>query len=95
MVCGVVPFKASNMQDLYWAILRAEFTFPIPLTPECKDLIWRMLWRMPEDRISIPEIMNHPWFAKDSSFELNSTISWKECTSMLNGNGIISDSSDT
>jgi len=30
---------------------------------------------MPEDRISIPEIMNHPWFAKDSSFELNSTIS--------------------
>lgn len=50
---------------------------------------------MPEDWISIPEIMNHPWFAKETSFELNSTISRKECNSNLNGNGIISDAADT
>ena len=61
MVCGAVPFKASNMQDLYRNILRAEFTFPVPLSTECRDLIRKMLKRIPEERISIPEILQHPW----------------------------------
>lgn len=39
MVCGAVPFRATNMQDLYRNILKAEFGFPIPVSAELKDLI--------------------------------------------------------
>ena len=39
MLCGAVPFKATNMQDLYRNILKAEFDFPVPLSYEARNLI--------------------------------------------------------
>ena len=32
MLCGTVPFKASNLDDLHKLILKGEFTFPCTLT---------------------------------------------------------------
>jgi len=39
MVCGAVPFRATNMQDLYRNILKAEFSFPVPISDDLQDLI--------------------------------------------------------
>ena len=62
MLQGTVPFKANNIEDLHKLILKGTFEFPVStITSEAKDLVKRMLVLTPEDRISIPDILNHPW----------------------------------
>ena len=51
-------------------ILKGDFEFPVDsITTEAKDLIRKMLILKPEDRISIPDILNHPWVKEPN--ELN------------------------
>lgn len=62
MVQGTVPFKASNISDLHKLILKGDFIFPVDgVSDEVKDLVCKMLVIKPEDRISIPQMLNHPW----------------------------------
>ena len=62
MVQGTVPFKASNISDLHKLILQGEFSFPLDtVTEEVKDLIRRMIVLRPEKRITIPQMLSHPW----------------------------------
>lgn len=62
MLQGTVPFKANNITDLHKLILKGTFDFPLTSTSEeAKDLIRKMLVLTPEKRISIPEMLNHPW----------------------------------
>ena len=62
MVQGTVPFKAHNITDLHKMILKGEFEFPVEsVSPEVKDLIKKMLVLDPALRISIPQMLNHPW----------------------------------
>ena len=64
MVQGTVPFKASNITDLHKLILAGEFEFPVDtVSAEVKDLVRRMLVLDPAKRISIPQMLNHPWVA--------------------------------
>ena len=87
MVCGAVPFKANNMQELYKNIMNKGFVFPLPLSKEVKDLIRKMLNKVPDQRVLIPEILSHPWVVTSSDFdiedELNSTLSRKDCSNIL------------
>ncbi len=32
MLCGTVPFKAGNMQDLHKLILKGTFEYPVPIS---------------------------------------------------------------
>ena len=61
MLWGTVPFKASNMKDLHNLIMKGSFSFPWELSSDVKDLIKNMLKLKPEDRYSIPEILNSDW----------------------------------
>lgn len=43
-------------------ILKGDFEFAYPnINEDAKDLIRKMLVLTPEKRISIPEMLNHPW----------------------------------
>ena len=65
MVQGTVPFKAHNIADLHKLILKGEFDFPVDsVSPEVKDLVCKMLVLNPSERISIPQMLNHPWVAE-------------------------------
>lgn len=65
MVCGTVPFKAQSMRELHEVILKGHWDFPdhvfSQLSVEVKDLISQMLILDPYKRITIPEILSHPW----------------------------------
>lgn len=61
MLWGTVPFKASNMKDLHNLIMKGSFSFPWELSSDVKDLIKNMLKLKPEERYSIPEILNSNW----------------------------------
>jgi serine/threonine protein kinase len=62
MLQGTVPFKANNIADLHKLILKGNFDFAVDsISSEAKDIIRKMLVLTPEKRISIPEMLNHPW----------------------------------
>ena len=43
MLCGTVPFKASNLDDLHKLILKGDFTFPTELSSEAQALVKGMI----------------------------------------------------
>eukprot|EP01102_Stenamoeba_stenopodia_P007926 TRINITY_DN2237_c0_g1_i1.p1 TRINITY_DN2237_c0_g1~~TRINITY_DN2237_c0_g1_i1.p1 ORF type:complete len:515 (-),score=104.42 TRINITY_DN2237_c0_g1_i1:120-1664(-) len=63
MVAGYLPFWESkaSMQSLLRKVVNGKFTLPKNLSPECADLIQRMLTVDPQKRITIDEIRPHPW----------------------------------
>jgi len=61
MLQGTVPFKASSLDDLHALIMKGNFKYPVNISPEAKELIESMLIIEPEMRISIPQILRHPW----------------------------------
>mmetsp|Transcript_21088 Transcript_21088/g.15112 ORF Transcript_21088/g.15112 Transcript_21088/m.15112 type:complete len:82 (-) Transcript_21088:636-881(-) len=43
MLCGTVPFKASNLEDLHKLILKGEFSFPNELSEDAQKLVKSMI----------------------------------------------------
>ncbi len=44
-----------------------DYTFPerLQLSEECKDLVSRLLVADPARRITLPDILRHPWYLRD------------------------------
>lgn len=64
LLAGFLPFQAENLMKMYRKIFKAEFEFPPWISPDARRLISRLLVADPEKRISIPAIMDVPWFKK-------------------------------
>ncbi|GBF97986.1 sulfur stress regulator [Raphidocelis subcapitata] len=75
MVAGCFPFGSFNDRDgsvapptevlrVLERMLRVDYALPpgVALSPECADLLRRMLVPDPSRRIRIGEILQHPWF---------------------------------
>ncbi|KAG8236523.1 hypothetical protein J437_LFUL015097 [Ladona fulva] len=56
MVFGNLPFETSEQ------IMAAKLIFRRNVTPECQDLIRKCLTVNPVNRISMKELIRHPWF---------------------------------
>jgi len=61
MLYGTVPFKANNMSELQKMIIKAKFTLQEGISKEAKDLLIKILEKDPNQRITIPNIIAHPW----------------------------------
>ena len=48
-------------------ILKVEYVLPshVVVTPECQDLLSKILAADPEQRITLSEVQKHPWFTKE------------------------------
>jgi serine/threonine protein kinase len=60
-VCGGLPFFGDNLNTLLQAILEETPPLPSDLSPELQSLIRRVLEKDPRERITLPEIWEHPW----------------------------------
>lgn len=71
LVCGYLPFEDPNTSQLYKKILAANYSIPKFVSPECKDLMKKILVTDPTQRYSIQDIRNHQWtkVAKTISFK--------------------------
>ncbi|CAN8069778.1 unnamed protein product [Agarophyton chilense] len=76
LLAGYLPFDESDLVCLFDAIRHGQFTFPAWMSSGARDLIWRLLCVDPDTRISLNEVITHPWFAvgfkpSDNSFALH------------------------
>ena len=69
MLCGTVPFKASNLEDLHKLILKGDFTFPNELSAEAQMLVRGMIQLEPKSRLTVPQILSHEWLKETNDEE--------------------------
>lgn len=45
---------------------QVDYSFPssVAVSPECKDLLARILIADPDKRITVQQILRHPWYIK-------------------------------
>jgi serine/threonine protein kinase len=61
MVCRTFPFHGENIAGLLNSILSSIPTLPHSISPELRGLIGRLLMKESKTRITIRQIMEHPW----------------------------------
>ena len=61
MATGNLPFYDTNTHNLMRKITKGVPYFPNTVSNSLSDLILRMLSKNPDERITIPEIAQHPW----------------------------------
>jgi serine/threonine protein kinase len=61
MLCGTVPFKASNMKELHKMIIKGKYHLKEEVSDDAKSLMKSMLNTDPNSRITISKILSHPW----------------------------------
>ncbi|CAG9320286.1 unnamed protein product [Blepharisma stoltei] len=89
MICGTVPFKAKTLVDLHKLILKCKYSMPDGLSAGVQDLIKRLLNPIPHLRISLDDIMSHPWF--DDCGIKNDEASTKANTEMADSEDVAID----
>lgn len=67
LLTGHLPFDDENIRKLLLKVKSGRFTMSSDLSPEAKDLIWRMLDIDPVRRITINQIMRHDLLVKHPS----------------------------
>ncbi|WJX16182.1 CBL-interacting serine/threonine-protein kinase 16 [Trifolium repens] len=76
LLAGFLPFQHENLMSMYNKVFKEEYQFPPWFSPESKRLISKILVADPERRITIPSIMNVPWFRK--GFDLSGLFEEKK-----------------
>jgi len=61
MLSGTVPFKGNNLNELHDLIMKGKFNNINDISNDAKHLIKCLLEVDPKKRISINNILNHPW----------------------------------
>lgn len=67
LITGRFPFRSAIKDELKKQIIEREVSVnrrELPISDNCLDLILRMLAKDPAKRISIREILDHPWIKK-------------------------------
>jgi len=70
MVTGEHPWNITNTSIMLRQILKGTYTIPSYISPQCKDLITKMMQVNPRDRISIENIVKHPWLQNAENSKL-------------------------
>ena len=61
MVCGEFPFEGEEFSDLVKSIILKSFEVKEYASPLFKDLIYKILEKNPNKRLTLEQIKNHPW----------------------------------
>ena len=67
LLCGYPPFEGDNNKEILKRVLQQKLEFDpedwTQISDEVKELITMMLQKEPQNRISIVDALNHPWFS--------------------------------
>ncbi|KAK3135870.1 hypothetical protein QOZ80_5BG0424530 [Eleusine coracana subsp. coracana] len=65
IAAGYLPFNDGNLMGMYRKICAGRFRCPKWFSPELRCLLGRMLDPVPDTRIGIGEVLDHPWLQHD------------------------------
>jgi len=71
LLVGKPPFETPTHDATYQKITRVEYKFPPTMLPEAQDLISNLLRKNPNERLSLENVMKHPWIQKYARTDLN------------------------
>ncbi|CAD8104755.1 unnamed protein product [Paramecium primaurelia] len=77
MLQGVFPFKGDTDTELYNKIQSGEFTILHDISKEAIALLYGMLTIDPDERPTVVELLNYPWFKKQQQNQENEEIKKK------------------
>ncbi|XP_077486578.1 aurora kinase C-like [Amblyomma americanum] len=63
---GKPPFNGNTMEKISEEILRGQVQFPDHVGADARDVIGKLLQRRAKDRISLDEVLAHPWVTKNA-----------------------------
>ena len=58
---GKPPFEAESNNETYKRITKVDVKYPAFMSTEAKDLISRLLRKVPSQRLPLAEVLEHPW----------------------------------
>ena len=64
-LAGYAPFSGSCPKELYTNIKKLKINWPVDFPPLAKNLISKILKLNPNERLSLEEILDHPWFTQN------------------------------
>lgn len=72
LLFGRIPFSAPNLYKLFQVVQNDPVKYPpdVPISDALKDLLMRMLTKNPRERITLSELMRHPWITCNQRFPL-------------------------
>ncbi|RCN50424.1 kinase domain protein [Ancylostoma caninum] len=73
LLCGSLPFEDESMQLLYRKIARGQYHEPEWLSPSSRSLLRSMLQVNPQYRITVRQLLDHPWINHKYSQKLKWT----------------------
>jgi len=66
---GSPPFESNYRKETFKKIIENNVIFPHYLSEEVKDLINRLLDKIPKSRLSLEEVLKHPWIVKYKDYK--------------------------
>lgn len=67
LVVGHPPFDTREVRSTLNRVLAGEYEVPANLSPDCADLISRLLRKQPQDRIKLADMIRHPFITRMST----------------------------
>lgn len=64
LLVGSPPFDTNGVKSTLTRVVMATYSLPGHLSPEAKDLINALLQKNPKDRISLDQILDHPFIKR-------------------------------
>ena len=64
-LAGYAPFAGNLQKELYNNIKKLKISWPVDFPPLAKNLITKILKLNPSERLSLDEILDHPWFTQN------------------------------
>ncbi|KIK57429.1 hypothetical protein GYMLUDRAFT_75618 [Collybiopsis luxurians FD-317 M1] len=74
LLTGTLPFDDDDEVIMREKVILGEFEDPEWLSPEARDLIKNILQKEPSKRLTIPQILGHPWFTAHAPNDPNTII---------------------
>ena len=92
LVCGSAPFNEANDSETLTCIMDCKFTIPEYVSRHCHDLIRRMITLEATHRLSIQQILKHPWVTAEEKQENKKSRFAKNLRFVTKSGDIIDDS---
>lgn len=71
LLVGEPPFQTSTYEETYKKISQLQYKMPSFISKAAQHLISNLLVLKPEARLSLSDVMKHPWIIANASTNLN------------------------